>query len=144
MSIIQQGLFRLRNVATGELLEVAEGSSRSGARVRRAPDDGSAAQRWRISPVHPGAALYHLENAASGKRLDVRGAATENGVPVQQWSANAFGAQEWLLERHDDAPDTYTLVAIISGKNLDLTPEGLAHQWEDTDSPTQWWHLEPA
>jgi len=139
-----EGLYRLRNVASGQLLEVEGGSTRSGARVRQAPEDGSAAQLWRVAAVHPGGGLYRLENVAGGKRLDVAGAATENGVRIQQWSANAFGAQEWLFEQHVEAPGTYTLVAIISGKALDVGADGSAHQWEDTDSPSQWWRLEPA
>lgn len=71
-------------------------------------------------------------------------------MPVQQWSANAFGAQEWLVEHHLDAPGTCTLTSFVSGKALTAPPVPAdpaapptpVHQWEDTDSPTQWWHLE--
>ncbi|MEV6973401.1 RICIN domain-containing protein [Kitasatospora sp. NPDC093806] len=145
---ITDGLYRIRNVATGLLLEVPGGSRRSGVKVLVAAEDGSDAQLWRLTAVHPGGALFHVENLAGGKRLDVTGASPENGVPVQQWSANAFGAQEWLVEHHLDAPGTYTLTAFISGKALTAPADPTAdpappvHQWEDTDSPTQWWHLE--
>lgn len=115
---ITDGRYRIRNVDSGLLLEVADGSRRSGARVRQGADDGSDAQLWQLTAVHPGGALCHLENAASGKRLDVTGASTDDGVPIQQWSANAFGAQEWLLEAHVDAPGTYTITSFISGKPL--------------------------
>ncbi|MGW6913273.1 RICIN domain-containing protein [Kitasatospora sp. NPDC054939] len=139
--MIEDGLYRVRNVGDGLLLEVAEGSRRSGAKVRQAEADGSDAQLWRITAVHPGGALYHFENAASGKRLDVTGAATDNGVRIQQWSANAFGAQEWLLEHHLDAPGTWTLTSFVSGKALTAGESG-AEQWEDVDSAAQWWRLE--
>ncbi|AUY50505.1 RICIN domain-containing protein [Streptomyces sp. CB01881] len=142
--VITDGPYRVRNVGSGLLLEVADGSRRSGAKVRLGADDGSDAQLWHLTAVHPGGALYHFENVGSGKRLDVTGASTDDGVPIQQWSANAFGAQEWLLEHHLDAPGTYTLTSFISGKPLSAapTPGAPVEQREDADSPTQWWHLE--
>ncbi|MBV2152644.1 RICIN domain-containing protein [Kitasatospora sp. SUK 42] len=141
---VTDGRYRIRNVGSGLLLEVADGSRRSGARVRLGAEDGSEAQLWQLAPVHPGGALFHIENAASGKRLDVTGASPEDGVPIQQWSANAFGAQEWLLEAHVDAPGTYTVTSFISGKPLTAadTPGAPVHQWEDVDAPTQWWRFE--
>ncbi|MFJ2190772.1 RICIN domain-containing protein [Kitasatospora sp. NPDC087861] len=141
---ITDGRYLIRNVGSCLLLEVADGSRRSGARVRQGADDGSDAQLWQLTAVHPGGALCHLENVASGKRLDVAGASPDNGVPIQQWSANAFGAQEWLLEAHVDDPGTYTITSFISGKPLTAAapPDRAVHQWEDTDSPTQWWRFE--
>ncbi|KJS55565.1 Ricin B lectin [Streptomyces rubellomurinus subsp. indigoferus] len=141
---ITDGRYLIRNVGTGLLLEVADASKRSGAKVRVGADDGSDAQLWQLTAVHPGGALVHIENAGSGKRLDVTGAATEDGVPIQQWSANAFGAQEWLLEAHVDAPGTYTVTSFISGKPLTAAepPEDAVRQWEDVDSPAQWWRFE--
>ncbi|GAA2810632.1 RICIN domain-containing protein [Kitasatospora sp. CM 4170] len=141
---IKDGLYRVRNVGSNLLLEVADGSRRSGAKVGLGVDDGSDAQLWRFTAVHAGGALFHVENAGSGKRLDVTGASTEDGVPIQQWSANAFGAQEWLLEHHLDAPGTYTLVSFIAGKPLTANAQGEpVEQREDQDSPAQWWRLEP-
>ncbi|MER6397723.1 RICIN domain-containing protein [Kitasatospora sp. NPDC001603] len=141
--VITDGLYRVRNVGSGLLLEVADGSRRSGAKVVLGAESGSEAQLWRFGAVHPGGALYHVENAASGKRLDVTGASPEDGVLIQQWSPNAFGAQEWLLEHHLDAPGTYTLTSFISGKPLTATAPGSpVEQREDDDSPAQWWRLE--
>ncbi|WP_405013903.1 RICIN domain-containing protein [Kitasatospora sp. NBC_01539] len=139
---VRDGSYRLRNVATGLLLEVPGGSTRSGAKVVLAAADGSDAQVWRISAVHAGAGLYHLENAASGKRLDVAGARTEDGVPLQQWAPNAFGAQEWVFEQHVEAPGTYTVVAFVSGRVMEAAQDGSVRQWEDRDDPAQWWRPE--
>ncbi|MFJ9693650.1 RICIN domain-containing protein [Kitasatospora sp. NPDC101183] len=141
---VTDGSYLIRNVGSGLLLEVADGSKRLGARVRQGADDGSEAQLWHLTAVHPGGALVHLENAGSGKRLDVAGAALEDGVAIQQWSANAFGAQEWLLEAHVDAPGTYTVTSFISGKPLTAAepPADTVHQWEDLDTSAQWWRFE--
>ncbi|MGW2871533.1 RICIN domain-containing protein [Kitasatospora sp. NPDC001225] len=143
-SAITDGSYLVRNVGSGLLLRVADGSRRSGARIVLGADDGSDARLWRLTAVHPGGALFHIENVGSGKRLDVAGASTEDGVRIQQWSANAFGAQEWLLEAHVDAPGTYTVTSFISGKPLTAgdTPEADVHQREDADTPAQWWRFE--
>ncbi|MEU1286550.1 RICIN domain-containing protein [Kitasatospora sp. NPDC005856] len=143
-SAITDGSYLVRNVGSGLLLQVADGSRRLGARIVLGADDGSDAQLWRLTAVHPGGALFHIENAGSGRRLDVTGASTEDGVRVQQWSANAFGAQEWLLEAHVDAPGTYTVTSFVSGKPLTAgaAPEADVHQHEDVDAPTQWWRFE--
>lgn len=145
---VEEGLYRVRNVGSGLLLEVADGRRNSGANVQQGVDNGTDAQIWRVVPIHDGSALYHLENVRSGKRLDVAGAATENGVNVQQWRPNNFGAQEWLIEQHLDAPGTVTLLSGISGKTLEVadgSKENGANvqQWEDKDVPSQWWTLEP-
>ncbi|MFJ8627681.1 RICIN domain-containing protein [Kitasatospora sp. NPDC093550] len=144
---ITDGSYLVRNVGSGLLLQVADASRRSGARIVLGADDGSDAQLWHLAAVHPGGALFHLENAGSGKRLDVTGASPDDGVPVQQWGANAFGAQEWLLEAHVDAPGTYTVTSFISGKPLTApedpaAPDAVVRQWEDVDRPTQWWRFE--
>lgn len=143
-SEITDGSYLVRNVGSGLLLQVADASRRSGARIVLGADDGSDAQLWRLAAVHPGGALFHIENAGSGKRLDVTGASTDDGVRIQQWSANAFGAQEWLLEAHVDAPGTYTVTSFISGKPLTAgdAPEADVHQSEDVDAPAQWWRFE--
>ncbi|MFG2560770.1 RICIN domain-containing protein [Streptomyces sp. NPDC048496] len=148
--VVAPGLYRLRNVGSGLLLEVDGSAKGSGANVQQGADkqDGAGGRHWQLSPVHEGAALYHLTNAHSGKRLDVANASTENGANVQQWKANNYGAQEWLIEQHLDAPGTVTLVSFISGLVLEVADGSTAdganvQQWEDTDSPGQWWQLEP-
>lgn len=148
------GVFLVRNVGSGMLLEVFEGRTGSGVNVQQGrpsavkASEAPARQRWRIVPVYEGSALSHLECVASGKRLDVAGASTEPGANVQQWRANNFGAQEWLLEEHVGAPGTYSLVSYVSGLLLEVAEASLAEganvqQGEDVDSPCQWWTLEP-
>ncbi|MFD7026777.1 RICIN domain-containing protein [Streptomyces sp. NPDC059917] len=135
-------MYLIRNVASGLLLEV-EGTWR--VRVGpQGPPPLPDTQRWEVAPVHSGGAVFHVVSALNGKRLDVANASTESGARVQLWRANAFGAQEWLVEEHLDAPGVVSLVACISGLPLEAAEDGRARQAEDTDSPAQWWRLEPA
>ncbi|UQX03881.1 RICIN domain-containing protein [Streptomyces sp. RerS4] len=138
---LPEGVYRIRNVASGLVLQL-EGASR----VRVGPDGPpapSAARRWRISPAHSGGGIFHVVSEDNGRRLDVANASIESGARVQVWRPNAFGAQEWIVEEHLDDPGVVSLVAGISGLSLEADPEGRARQCEDTDSPTQWWRLEP-
>ncbi|WP_030763580.1 RICIN domain-containing protein [Streptomyces sp. NRRL F-2664] len=137
-----EGRYRIRNVDSGLVLQL-EGASR----VRVGPDGPPApvaARRWLIAPVHSGGGVYHVVSEDNERRLDVANASTDSGARVQVWRANAFGAQEWIVEEHLDAPGVVSLIACISGLPLEADAEGRVRQGEDTDSPSQWWRLEPA
>lgn len=139
---LPDGVYRIRNVDSGLVLQL-EGASR----VRVGPDGPpapEAARRWRISPVHSGGGIFHVVSEDNERRLDVANASTDSGARVQVWRANAFGAQEWIVEEHLDAPGVVSLIACISGLPLEADAQGRARQGEDTDSPSQWWRLEPA
>ncbi|MFD8293679.1 hypothetical protein ACFV2B_36370, partial [Streptomyces lavendulae] len=56
---------------------------------------------------------------------------------------NACGAKYWIVADNLDDPGVVSLVACISGLPLEADAEGRARQGEDTDSPSQWWRLEP-
>ncbi|MFE6836943.1 RICIN domain-containing protein [Streptomyces sp. NPDC057705] len=138
---LAEGLYRIRNVDSGLVLQL-EGASR----VRVGPDGPpapEAARRWRISPVHSGGGIFHVVSEDNERRLDVANASTESGARVQVWRANAFGAQEWIVEEHLDDPGVVSLIACISGLQLESDGAGRVRQGEDTDSPAQWWRLEP-
>ncbi|MGW5847345.1 RICIN domain-containing protein [Streptomyces sp. NPDC055254] len=139
---MREGRCLIRNVDSGLVLQL-EGASR----VRVGPDGPpapEAARRWRIAPVHSGGGIYHVVSEDNERRLDVANASTESGARVQVWRANAFGAQEWIVEEHVDDPGVVSLIACISGLPLEADGEGRVRQGEDTDSPAQWWRLEPA
>ncbi|MFE0578648.1 RICIN domain-containing protein [Streptomyces sp. NPDC058874] len=139
---LPEGTYRIRNADSGLVLQL-EGASR----VRVGPDGPpapAAARRWLIAPVHSGGGIFHVVSADNERRLDVANASTESGARVQVWRANAFGAQEWIVEEHLDAPGVVSLIACISGLPLEADAEGRVRQGEDTDSPSQWWRLEPA
>ncbi|MFD0379566.1 RICIN domain-containing protein [Streptomyces sp. NPDC059525] len=138
----REGVYRIRNEGSGLVLQL-EGASR----VRVGPDGPpapEAARRWRLAPTHSGAGVFHVVSEDNGRRLDVANASTDSGARVQVWRANAFGAQEWVVEEHLEAPGVVSLVACVSGLLLEADGEGRARQAEDSDSPSQWWRLEPA
>ncbi|CAL9586867.1 hypothetical protein SUDANB120_05163 [Streptomyces sp. enrichment culture] len=138
---VPDGVYRVRNVASGLLLRL-EGGTAVGVGPQGPPAPAASVQ-WRLSPVHSGGGIVHVVSVHNGRRLDVANASTESGARVQVWRPNAFGAQEWIVEEHLDDPGVVSLVACISGLSLEADAEGRARQGEDTDSPAQWWRLEP-
>lgn len=142
--------YRIRNIASGLLLEVYQTHAESGVLVRQGRElatEGARGQLWWVTPVFHGSALHHLESVASGERLDVTQVPPVPGVPL--WRVSSAGPPEWLVEEHVGRPGTYSLVSYHSGLLLEVADGSLrdgAHvrQGEDVDSPCQWWALERA
>ncbi|MFE4786748.1 hypothetical protein ACFRNK_04420, partial [Streptomyces sp. NPDC056756] len=57
--------------------------------------------------------------------------------------ATAVGALVGGAAQPPPPPGVVSLIAAISGLPLEADAEGGARQCEDTDSPAQWWRLEP-
>lgn len=55
--VVEAGVYRLRNVGSGLLLEVYGAATGSGANVQQGREKDTASQHWRLDPVHEGAAL---------------------------------------------------------------------------------------
>ncbi|ELY97678.1 family 43 glycosylhydrolase [Natrialba aegyptia] len=108
---LAEGTYRVANVETGSLLEVADASTSDGANVRLYPDTGHACQRWRVRDW--GNEAYAFENANSDQLLEVAGASTTDGGNIQQWPSNGHPTQRWHLLENGDG--TYRLENINSG-----------------------------
>ena len=77
------------------VLNVAGGSSASGANVQVWQNNNSGAQKWNLSRNGDGS--YAIINAASGRALDVSKAAAASGTNIQQWNKNGSAAQRWFI-----------------------------------------------
>ena len=89
----------------GKCVDVAGGSAANGTAVQLFDCNGTAAQRWSVTPDGTLEAL--------GKCLDVAGGGTANGTAVQLYECNGTGAQQWEAQ-----PDG-TLRNAQSGRCLD-------------------------
>ncbi|GIE78448.1 hypothetical protein Aph02nite_43980 [Actinoplanes philippinensis] len=89
------GYCRIRNVATGTLMQVAGLSRSNGGNVVLGPDEDLPQQHWAVTPIGDG---HHvLVNRLSGLALNVAGAGTADGADIDQWTYNAAGQQQWQL-----------------------------------------------
>jgi alpha-L-fucosidase len=89
------GYYKIRNVASGKLMEVAGLSRANGGKVALWHDADAPQQHWAVTPIGDG---YHLlTNRLSGLSLDVSGASTTEGADIHQWDYQSVPQQQWRI-----------------------------------------------
>ena len=96
------GYYKIRNVASGKLMEVAGLSRANGGNVALWQDADAPQQHWAVTPIGDG---YHLiTNRLSGLSLDVSGGSTAEGADIHQWdyqsapSSNGGSSATWSVQ----------------------------------------------
>ncbi|WEV75233.1 RICIN domain-containing protein [Bifidobacterium sp. ESL0800] len=103
------------------VLDVSGAAWWDSARVQLYSNNGTGAQRWRVS--HDGAGYITFTNVSSGKVLDINSAQDRPGVSMQQYSSNGTYAQKWIAVKDGNA---FKLVsALDSGLVLDIYGAGM-------------------
>jgi len=88
--------WKIVNRLTGQVLEVAGGSSADGADIQRAADVDALRQKWDIMRTRDG--YYTLFNANSGKPADNYNWSTWDGGNVAQWNNTGGFNQRWFID----------------------------------------------
>lgn len=88
--------YTIKNVNSGQLMDVSGGSTADGASVIQWPGNGGANQQWSIVPVS--GQLFRIVNRNSGKVLDFGWASHWRGTAVQQYGYNGGSNQLWYFE----------------------------------------------
>lgn len=92
VDLLSEGIFEIRSaIDSGKTLDVANGSTASGANVQLWQANGSHAQKWRVAKVKDEKNTYTVENLGSGKFLGC----DANGN-VSQRSAIDDAAHHWI------------------------------------------------
>jgi autotransporter-associated beta strand protein len=84
------------NRQTGQVLQVASGSTSDGALVNSAANTGASYQQWNITRNLDG--YYALNNANSGLTLDVVDGTLANNGSVDQWATLNNLIQQWSIQ----------------------------------------------
>ncbi|WP_459194084.1 glycoside hydrolase family 11 protein [Halosimplex sp. J119] len=113
---VATGTYRITNVNSGKVLDVASASTEDGANVQQYSYGGGANQQWNVEDT--GGGVYRIENVNSGKVLDVASASTEDGANVQQYSDGGGDNQRFHL--HDQGGGQYHVQPVHSDKALDV------------------------
>jgi hypothetical protein len=108
-----------------------------GGRTHAAPCDGSAPQRWLLSPVS--ADTYLIAGTASGKCLDVADISKDDGAGIHQWTCHMGPNQQWKVVWHGDA---FALVSVNSGKCAAIEGDGGTKQRDCRDDAGQRWTVQ--
>jgi hypothetical protein len=86
------GQYAIRNVNSGQVLDVAGDSRANGANVQQFPWNGGANQRWKTRGSNNN---FELINVNSGKCLEVQGGGIGNNVNIAQSQCNGARYQRW-------------------------------------------------
>jgi hypothetical protein len=142
------GRYLLVNRSTGKTLQVAGGSTTTGATMQQDTYTGATSQQFDVQPVRARVggdfSYVSIEAAHSGKTLAVPGNSLVDGtVLVQGDTTNATKTQQWYL---DYAGDGWFYVRNRwAAKCLDIAANGLdvMHQNKVANDQTQQWRLLP-
>ena len=99
-SVVNDGLFIVKNLISGNVLDVANGSWRSGANIQLWSSNGTGAQAFNVKDM--GFGLYRIENAMTGYVIAAPGSnayqGAYNGSHGQLWVpvASSSGGIAWI------------------------------------------------
>lgn len=127
---LREGTYRVTNVESGMVLDVAGGSSADGANVQQWGYWASPNQHWAVTRDDDGA--YRFENASTGTVLDVAGAWEADGGNALAWTDN--GTDNQRFEVVDRGDREFEIRAVHSGKALEV-----AHGSTESGANVQQW-----
>lgn len=82
--------------AMGTCLDVPNGWTQNGARIRMWGCNGSYAQQWRYEFVSTFKSGRRLRNRSSWQCLDLPNGSVYGGAPIQQWDCLSNNYQNWM------------------------------------------------
>ncbi|MFI6435196.1 RICIN domain-containing protein [Streptomyces sp. NPDC050759] len=139
------GIHTLTNPNSSMVMDVASGSTASGAKIIQWPSNGGANQQWTLTKMADN--IYTLKSVKSGLCLDVPNQSATTGVQLQQWTCNGGTNQQWFLDLVGSySGSTYMLAGVGSDLNLGIngasTTQGAAVVQETgTGATSQQWSL---
>ena len=95
--------YKITNVNSGKVLDVAGGSDKGGTNVWQYSWNASAAQLWRFIPAGNG---YYYVQSKLGNYLDVAHGKAIEGANIQTWYFNGSAAQKFKLTGINPVPTT--------------------------------------
>jgi len=154
---IPVGLYVLRNVGSGTVVDLSNGNSANGTHVQGwqlVSFDNTYAfdQFWFIQPVPGTNNTYTLYNIKAGTVLELSNGNSANGTQAQCWARvadpndPAIHNQEWHITSVGGS--AYRLVNVRAGTSLDLSNGGTANGtkvqgWAASEgNPNQEWLLQ--
>ena len=140
---VGEGVYKLANRATGQVLDVYAWNSNSDAAIKMWGGGTGLNQRWIVRPMSGG---YQLIAYHSCKALEVLNGAAGDDATIRQAPLSGAGEQIWKLQSVGEG--FYRIVSDRTGKALTVldtvaksgSPVG---QRDPSSSPIQQWRLEP-
>jgi hypothetical protein len=89
------GYYEIRNVQSGQCLDVAGSSQSDGDRVVLFGCQRTDSQKWRLLPAGRSRAILQVKH--SGKVVDVAGGSTADGATIAQYALRGGPDQQWSI-----------------------------------------------
>lgn len=144
------GQYVIVNRNSGKVLEVAGGSTASGANIQQGSYSGSNYQKWNVTPVSSRVggdfSYFNVKSVNSGKSLDDLNFSLDDGGRLIQWDNSDSANQQRYLEYANDG--WFYIRSRHSAKCLDVFESSTADganvvQWEKNNGANQQWRLIP-
>ncbi|WP_367128491.1 pectate lyase [Saccharothrix sp. HUAS TT1] len=137
------GTYTVKNVGSGQCLDVPNASSSSGVQLQQASCGSGSSQRWTLTAVSGG---FRIASAATGLCVGVRDSSTSAGKVIEQQSCSGSAGQTWSLT---ESGSDYRVVNPNGGKCMNTkdnsTAAGALVQTNSCDSvATKQWTFTPA
>lgn len=137
---ISEGTYRITNINSGKLLEVAFAGTANGDNIRQYSDTGHPCQQWELTENSDG--TFHLTNVNSGKLMEVALAGTDDGDNIRQYADTSHPCQNWHVI--DNGDGTYRIENAHSSKIADVYGASMSDganviQWQWHGSANQRW-----
>jgi hypothetical protein len=92
---IEEGSWRLTNVASGKVLDLPGNSAANSVQLQQYADNGGDNQRWMITRTDDG--YFVITSKASGKNIDVDGVSVQDGAEIHQYQDTGNDNQLWSI-----------------------------------------------
>lgn len=134
--------YTIKNVNSGLLADVNQGSTTDNASVIQWQSNSGANQQWNIVQVSGN--LYKIVNRNSGKVLDLYNSSHSKGVALVQWTYNGGNNQLWYFEPTSSG---YVIRNFESRQAVEVygnsTADGAAiDQWTPLNQTNQLWTIQ--
>ncbi len=130
-ALLRVSAFVVRNLSTGQVLDVTAASTKNGAAMQTYASNGTPAQKFRLKSNGGG---YSVVNTNSNKALDID---TVSKSKLQQWQTARSANQRWQVA-FDLGSATFTFRSNYAGKSLDGASKKLSLRTANSGDTQRW------
>lgn len=109
-NVLADGTYTIQSsVNSRYVLDIANGSTASGANVQLYQSNDTPAQQFKVT--HDSQGYVTFTNVKSGKVLDVYNGTVQNGINVRQYTSNNSRAQKWIVRKDGNG---YSIISALN------------------------------
>lgn len=131
-SVSDNNQFKIKNVATGNLLGITGQNQTAGTNADETADSSTNDQRWHFFPDGNGYSI--IENMLTHQVLGISGASKSSGTQALEWADNGTNDHDWLFYKLTDG--NYLIKNFNSGLYLQVDTTATPAIVDQADRPT--------